>query len=228
MADTGSDNPADTGAASQGGFSQEDVDRLVGERLAKQERKFKAQFAKQTERVASEAVETFLADRGLDLETFDKAVEAPSEVDQLKRDHRALKAKHTKLDNELKAALDARDAANAQLRKIYGRDEVTRAASKLRAHNPDAVWKWVKDDIAFDDENKPFVIDSDGNPAGITIEQLIEGLRSNESTMFMFRPDEGVTGGGSRTTPIGSGANAPGRTKEQALQELAAIYADRD
>jgi hypothetical protein len=228
MAVTGSDNPEGTQPGSDDEpkaavFSQADVDNLIGKMKAKLNR----EFTKREKTIREEAITGWRDEQGLDDEVLAKAIEAPNELEAVKRELRTTKTSHTKLQNAYEAALKGRDEANAALRKIYGRDEVTRAANKLRAHNADAVWKWVKDQIDFDDDNKPLVVDSEGNPAGTTIEQLIEGLRDNESTQFMFRPDEGVEGGGSRTTPAGGNATQSGRSKEELLRALAA-YHSRD
>lgn len=218
-----------TGAEIQGGtqpgqapnaggkmFSQDDLNRVVGETKAAMKRQFDRQMSDFGKRAADDAIATLLAEHGIDsvesLATVTQtATQAPTELDQLKREMTKLKAQHTKVANEKESTAAEAEKLRAKLRETVTKSAVISIAAE-KSVDPDLVWRAVQDRIDHDDNFKPFVKSEDGSPAETTITQLIDGELQKRPYLLKAT---GVPGSGGRPVTGGSGNSKPDYSKRE-------------
>jgi hypothetical protein len=192
--DAGNQDPTPV-AADTGKFTQEQVDRMVKDRLARQDKKWQGKV----DQAVSGALESFRDEHGLSEEVLTKL----GDGDKTKSEMRKLKGEATKARNES-------EEWKGKYEKLYSRysDAVTRDAVLQEAQGKVVdgglgdVWLNLKDNLRIDDgDYSAYTVDSKGEPSGKTVGDLVSDLLTKKP--YLAKP-LGGNGAGSRVANPGA------------------------
>lgn len=170
-------------------FSQADLDRLVGERLAKE----KTKAGKIAEQVASEAVSRWREENGLD----DDALELWKKRDEAQASARQQKAELTKARNEAEAIRKKHEATAAKLDATLRSEAILRAATG-KSHAPQDVVLHLLPRIKMLEDFSVVVVDEKGEPTAKDIDTAVKELL--EQKPYLAVATGNFNGAGSRGT----------------------------
>ena len=149
----------DQGSVGQRQFSQEDLDRHIQARLAKETRKFEERLQAATEQHLTQWRE----ERGL----TDDALEQMDQRPAVEREVSVYKGKLTSMEKKLAAAQDQAARMRSRLLDTAGRDAVVREALAAGSVDPESVFLHVMASgrLTVDQETfRPVILDEHGDP----------------------------------------------------------------
>lgn len=211
LGDQGNQSPAPPAPpqAPEGYLHQDDVNRIVEQRLARE----REQYAKQ------------LGDLGF------KSLDEVSNLKkaQAEREHKELEEqqRYRELAEKIRAEKDEeirkRDEENTALRRRYldtqAERSIVSAATKHNAVAPEQVALLVRDSIRIDDDGHAYVVDSQGNRrtdgkgGDLTVDTYVEQFLTNNSHFQRAATGHGAGGRSGGTPPPATGSVDLARAK---------------
>jgi len=211
--------PGDDGGAK---FTQDQVNRLVQERLTRQERAFEKKmeaFEAQLETARQEAASAFLEERGLTEEDLAKLSTVDEEKLALKRELAKIKGAATKATAAAEAEAVARAKVEARHADMVVRSEVLSASSgKLSPGSEALLLPIVASKIKVVD-GSTVVLDDKGEPSELTVADLVTA--TIEKYPQLAAPSVSY-GSGSRPGFSGAPPSARDRDTPEARQAILA------
>jgi len=191
---TGAENQDATQAGdkpkAETGLSQKDVDRIVKERLAREESKWK----KRLEESQSEAVSRFREEHALD----DDVLGELGNRDQKAKAERAAKSELTRAKNEAESWKKKHDDIRSMFDSIQRKQAVYAAATEAGAVDPEDVWLRLSSRIRLEDDLSIGVLDDEGNLSVMGIKEAVADLL--EKKRHLKSPQGVFAGSGSRAS----------------------------
>ncbi len=188
--------PETTATAGEKTFTQSELDRITGTRLARQEKSFEAKRA--------DHIADFLAEKGLDADALEKLVDGNSS--EKEREARELQRNLKKAHSELEGIKAERDQLSSRLSKKLVRETVTTAALSAGAGEKQvtAVRKMLASELGVMD-GEVVVLNDDGKPSDKTVETLVSELLKDNPYLLAPSNTKGGSGAGKPAQDPGSG-----------------------
>ena len=181
----------------QGRFTQEDLERKIGARLARQER----QFEERLDSVFEERLAQWRDENGI----TDEALERLDQRPEVERQVSTIKGKLTSAEKKLAAATAEAGRMRAHLLDTTGRSAVMSAALEAGSVDPESVFLHVSASgrLTVDQDSfKPVILDANGDPGpDTTIKDLVQ--KTLDARPNLAKP-RGTSGAGSRPGTAGA------------------------
>jgi hypothetical protein len=146
-------------------FTQKDVDRIVTDRLGREQKRMQ----QGTDARIAEALTAFREEHGLD----QSALDALAKRDQVAAEHRQLKTALTKAEKEAAEAKGKFAKANSRAVEKTTLGAVLSAAA-TKSNAPDLLWKAIRDRVTADEEYNLQILGEDGKVSTQNLDQLID------------------------------------------------------
>jgi len=194
--------PTDGAATSSGAgrFTQEDVNRMISERLSRSEKAAEKKLVEATE----SAIAAFREERGLTDDVISKIATVDSEKLALKNEVKQLKKLHTELESRHGSAAE-------RLRSLLVDESVIKVAAPVAANGDvEPILALLKPRVRVDEKEwKVYVVDDKGEPTGESIEDAVKNLIEKKPQLAAAAGRYGT----------GSQPRAPGATRSNSSED---------
>ena len=194
--------PAQTPA--QKTYTQADIDNIVGKIKHAEKDKVGKLLAAERQR----AIQEWREENGLTDEIISSVANKDTHQLELKKRENALK----KLEEELSSAKQSESRIKELLHSHVAKNSVYEHAIANNSNDPDTVFLWLKDQIEFDEELKPYMRN------GETIEDAVKGLLRKKPNLVKSSVEHG--GGGVKGGTLTAAEKEDMKTPEGRMRAL--------